>query len=106
MSIEPRHLVKAWSFPACCWGWQAAGPAPRDAPAAAAESEEWSKTVPAKPTPQQAAWQDMEVGMFIHFAPNTWQDKEGDDLSTPLDEDRPGQTGHRPVGLSGPGHGG
>ncbi len=22
--------------------------------------------------------------MFVHFAPNTWQDKEGDDLSTPL----------------------
>jgi len=23
--------------------------------------------------------------MFVHFAPNTWQDKEGDDLSTPLE---------------------
>ncbi|MBN2310943.1 MAG: alpha-L-fucosidase [Candidatus Hydrogenedentes bacterium] len=38
----------------------------------------------ARPTPEQAAWQDMELGMFIHFAPNTWQDKEGDDRSTPL----------------------
>ncbi|HUT22919.1 MAG TPA: alpha-L-fucosidase [Sumerlaeia bacterium] len=28
----------------------------------------------AKPTPQQAAWQDLEVGMFIHFGPWTWQD--------------------------------
>ena len=37
----------------------------------------------ALPTPQQAAWQDDEVGMFIHFAPNTWQDQEYDDLSTP-----------------------
>jgi hypothetical protein len=44
---------------------------------AAAESKEGSKTVPAKPTPQQVAWRDMEVGMFIHFAPNTCQDKEG-----------------------------
>ncbi len=38
----------------------------------------------ALPTADQLAWQDLEVGMFIHFAPNTWQDKEGDNLSTPL----------------------
>lgn len=38
----------------------------------------------ARPTPAQAAWQDLELGMFIHFAPNTWQDKEYDDRSTPL----------------------
>ncbi|MCO5297283.1 MAG: alpha-L-fucosidase [Fimbriimonadaceae bacterium] len=37
-----------------------------------------------KPTPEQLAWQDAEIGMFIHFAPNTWQDNEGDDLSTPM----------------------
>jgi alpha-L-fucosidase len=36
------------------------------------------------PSPDQLAWQDLEIGMFVHFAPNTWQDKEGDDLSTPL----------------------
>jgi len=33
----------------------------------------------AKPTPAQAAWQDMELGMFIHFGIETWQDKETDD---------------------------
>jgi alpha-L-fucosidase len=38
----------------------------------------------ARPTPEQAAWQDLEVGMFIHFAPNTWNGSEGDDLSVPL----------------------
>ncbi len=36
------------------------------------------------PSPQQRAWQDLGLGMFIHFAPNTWQDREYDDLSTPL----------------------
>lgn len=38
----------------------------------------------ALPTAAQAAWQDLELGMFVHFAPNTWQDVESDDLSTPL----------------------
>jgi alpha-L-fucosidase len=36
------------------------------------------------PSSDQLAWQDLEIGMFVHFAPNTFQDKEGDDLSTPL----------------------
>lgn len=36
----------------------------------------------ALPTPAQEAWQDLELGMFVHFAPNTWQDKEYDDLSS------------------------
>jgi alpha-L-fucosidase len=36
------------------------------------------------PSAQQVAWQDMEIGMFVHFAPNTWQDVESDNLSTPL----------------------
>ena len=38
----------------------------------------------ALPTSDQLYWQDLEIGMFVHFAPNTFQDKEGDDLSTPL----------------------
>ena len=36
---------------------------------------------PARPTAAQRAWQDLELGMFVHFAPNTWQEKEYDDLS-------------------------
>jgi len=43
----------------------------------------------AKPTPLQAAWQDLELGMFIHFAPNTWQDQEYDDRTTPLEKINP-----------------
>jgi alpha-L-fucosidase len=38
----------------------------------------------ARPSAQQVAWQDLEMGMFVHFAPNTWQDVESDNLTTPL----------------------
>lgn len=40
-------------------------------------------TSPAVPTAAQLAWQDLELGMFVHFAPNTWQEREYDDRSTP-----------------------
>lgn len=43
----------------------------------------------ALPSPEQAAWQDLELGMFIHFAPNTWNNKEGDDLTVPLNQINP-----------------
>jgi len=36
------------------------------------------------PSRNQRSWQDLELGMFVHFAPNTWQDQEYDDRSTPL----------------------
>ncbi len=39
----------------------------------------------AVPSPEQVAWQDLEVGMFIHLGPSTWRDIEWDDLSVPLD---------------------
>ena len=35
------------------------------------------------------AWQDLELGMFVHFAPSTWQDSESDNLTTPLSEINP-----------------
>ncbi|HLQ39106.1 MAG TPA: alpha-L-fucosidase, partial [Planctomycetota bacterium] len=38
----------------------------------------------ARPSPEQAAWQDLELGMFVHLAPQTWQDSESDTLATPL----------------------
>src|ERR1035437_5501891 len=43
----------------------------------------------ARPTADQLSWQDLEMGMFIHFAPNTWQGVEQDNLSTPLSEINP-----------------
>jgi alpha-L-fucosidase len=45
----------------------------------------------ALPTPEQAAWHDFELGVFIHFAPNTWQDEEYDKRTTPLTEIDPAQ---------------
>ena len=45
----------------------------------------------ARPTPEQAAWQDLELEMFIHFAPSTWQDTQHDNLSTPLSAINPQQ---------------
>ena len=44
-----------------------------------------------KPSPVQLAWHDMELTMFIHFGPATWQDQEYDDLSTPLSQINPTQ---------------
>jgi alpha-L-fucosidase len=41
------------------------------------------------PSPSQLKFHRWEVGMFIHFAPNTWMDKEGDDLSIPASELNP-----------------
>jgi len=38
----------------------------------------------ALPTRSQRDWQDLELGMFLHFGPNTWQDREYDDRSTVL----------------------
>ena len=45
----------------------------------------------AKPTPEQVAWQDMELQMFVCLDPCTWQDRDYDDHSTPLEKINPEQ---------------
>ncbi|MCY3018996.1 MAG: alpha-L-fucosidase, partial [Planctomycetota bacterium] len=43
-----------------------------------------SATPLARPTPQQVAYQDMELQMFVCLDPCTWQGREYDNHSTPL----------------------
>ena len=43
----------------------------------------------ARPTPEQVAWQDMELEMFVCLDPCTWQNRESDNHSTPLDKINP-----------------
>jgi alpha-L-fucosidase len=43
----------------------------------------------ARPTPGQLAWQDMELEMFLCLDPCTWQGREYDNHTTPIDRINP-----------------
>jgi alpha-L-fucosidase len=45
----------------------------------------------ARPTPSQLAWQDLELGMFVHLAPQTWQDSEQDRMTVEPSAMNPGK---------------
>jgi alpha-L-fucosidase len=37
-----------------------------------------------RPSPQQLSWQDLEIGVLVHFGPNTWMNREwGDGTADP-----------------------
>lgn len=48
-----------------------------------------SKKYSAVPTPQQIVWQNLELTMFVHFDPATWQNSAYDNRSTPLSRINP-----------------
>jgi alpha-L-fucosidase len=45
----------------------------------------------ATPSAKQYLWQDMELSMFVHFAPETWQGTESDNHTTELNRINPGK---------------
>jgi alpha-L-fucosidase len=59
-------------------------PASAGAQAPAASRPALSESDLARPSPQQLAWHDLELGRFVHLAPQTWQDSESDTMATPL----------------------
>lgn len=49
------------------------------------------RPAPGAPTPEQIAWHEMEIEMFLCLDPCTWQGREYDDHSTPLSEINPSE---------------
>lgn len=73
-----RGFITGWVLSA----WGAAllvVPAVGDAPPATPEARPL-----AKPTAAQVAWQDMELEMFVHFGPATWENVQHSNLTAPL----------------------
>ena len=57
---------------------------------AGAQQSTAKETTPvATPTPEQATWHDLEIGMFISFGLETYQNTETDDFSTKLQDFNP-----------------
>jgi len=64
--------------------WASAGQPPSARQLPTRDRPDLAESALARPTPQQLAWHDLELGMFIHIAPQTWQDSESDRMTTPL----------------------
>lgn len=45
----------------------------------------------ARPTPQQVAWHHLELEMFIHIGPATWEDVQHSNLTAPLSAINPAE---------------
>ena len=57
--------------------------------ATAAHARGEGKPMLARPTAEQLAWHDLEIGMFIHFGIETYEDVETDDFSFPISRFNP-----------------
>jgi len=57
-------------------------------PATITEAQNFSEV---KPSPQQVAWQDMEIGVIFHFGTNTFLDREWGDGTAPPSVFNPGE---------------
>lgn len=54
-----------------------------------AEKDPWVFTSPAKPTPEQLAFMDLELGLFIHFGLNTYTNQISGDGNQPASKFNP-----------------